>query len=145
MGPLEGNSRSIYLQDDELDVNQNTKDMLLLLLMYPFMHEGLKDTSHLIENLFHNSLSNIEKYLIFFFTILLIFHSLLVIICIIFLISYIKMMKINIFSSNQLFSDKKFLDMQNKRIEQIKIMKNLYSEHPLKIAEKIDLIDDLYK
>ena len=145
MGPLEGNSRSIYLQDDELDVNQNTKDMLLLLLMYPFMHEGLKDTSHLIENLFHNSLSNIEKYLIFFFTILLIFHSLLVIICIIFLISYIKMMKINIFSSNQLFSDKKFLDMQNKRIEQIKIMNNLYSEHPLKIAEKIDLIDDLYK
>ena len=55
------------------------------------------------------------------------------------------MMKINIFSSNQLFSDKKFLDMQNKRIEQIKIMNNLYSEHPLKIAEKIDLIDDLYK
>ena len=55
------------------------------------------------------------------------------------------MMKINIFSSNQLFSDKKFLDMQNKRIEQIKIMNNLYSEHPLKIAEKLDIIDDLYK
>lgn len=55
------------------------------------------------------------------------------------------MMKINIFSSNQLFSDKKFLDMQNKRLEQIKIMNNLYSEHPLKIAERIDIIDDLYK
>ena len=145
MGPLEGNSRSIYLQDNTIDVNQNTKDMLLLLLMYPFMHDGLQETSHLIEQLFDNSLSTIEKYLIFFFTILLIFHSLLVVICIIFLISYIKMMKINIFSSNQLFSDKKFLDMQNKRIEQIKIMNNLYSEHPLKIAEKIDIIDDLYK
>jgi hypothetical protein len=35
--------------------------------------------------------------------------------------------------------------MQNKRIEQIKIMNNLYSEHPLKIAEKLDIIDDLYK
>ena len=145
MGPLIGNSRSIYLQDDSLEVNQNTKDMLLLLLMYPFIHDGLKETSHLIEKLFDDSLSTIEKYLIFFFTILLIFHSLLVVICIIFLISYIKMMKINIFSSNQLFSDKKFLDMQNKRLEQIKIMNNLYSEHPLKIAEKIDIIDDLYK
>jgi len=145
MGPLIGNSRSIYLQDDSLEVNQNTKDMLLLLLMYPFIHDGLKETSHLIEKLFDDSLSTIEKYLIFFFTVLLIFHSLLVVICIIFLISYIKMMKINIFSSNQLFSDKKFLDMQNKRLEQIKIMNNLYSEHPLKIAEKIDIIDDLYK
>ena len=145
MGPPDGNSRSIYLQDDALDVNQNTKDMLLLLLMYPFMHDGLKDTSHLIEKLFDDSLSTIEKYLIFFFTVLLIFHSMLVVICIIFLISYIKMMKINIFSSNQLFSDKKFLDMQNKRLEQIKIMNNLYSEHPLKIAERIDIIDDLYK
>ena len=55
------------------------------------------------------------------------------------------MLKINIFSSNKLFNDKKFLDMQNKRIEQIKIMNNLYSEHPMKIAEKIDIIDELYR
>ena len=55
------------------------------------------------------------------------------------------MLKINIFTSNRLFNDKKFLDMQNKRIEQIKIMNNLYSEHPIKIAEKIDIIDELYR
>ena len=55
------------------------------------------------------------------------------------------MMKFNIFSSNQLFSDKRFLEMQNKRIEQIKIMNNLYSEKPIKIAERIELIDDLYR
>ena len=55
------------------------------------------------------------------------------------------MLKINIFSSNKLFNDKKFLDMQNKRLEQIKIMNNLYSEHPMKIAEKIEIIDELYR
>jgi hypothetical protein len=55
------------------------------------------------------------------------------------------MLKINIFASNKLFNDKKFLDLQNKRIEQIKIMNNLYSEHPIKIAEKIDIIDELYR
>ena len=145
MGPLINNSRSIIIQDKSLAFNQNTKDMLLLILMYPFIHDGLKETSHLIEDLFDDSLKNIEKYLIIFYTILLILHSLLVVISIIFLISYIKMLKINIFSSNQLFSDKKFLEMQNKRIEQIRIMTNLYSEHPLKIAERIEIIDDLYK
>ena len=113
--------------------------------MYPFIHDGLKQTSHLIEKLFDSSLSIIEDYLIIFYVILLVLHCVLLFICIIFLFSYTKMMKINIFSSNQLFSDKKFLELQNKRIEQIKIMNNLYSEHPLKIAEKIDLIDDIYR
>ena len=72
-------------------------------------------------------------------------HAVLYAICVIFLTSYVKMLKINIFASNKLFNDKKFLDLQNKRIEQIKIMNNLYSEHPIKIAEKIDIIDELYR
>ena len=144
-GELENNSRKLILQNEKTEINSNTKDMLLLILMYPFIHDGLKQTSHLIEKLFDSSLSNIENYLIIFYVILLVLHFFLLFICIIFLLSYTKMMKINIFSSNQLFSDKKFLELQNKRIEQIKIMNNLYSEHPLKIAEKIDLIDDIYR
>ena len=144
-GELVDNSRKIILQNQKTEINSNTKDMLLLILMYPFIHDGLKETSHLIEKLFDSSLSIIENYLIIFYVILLVLHCVLLFICIIFLLSYTKMMKINIFSSNQLFSDKKFLEMQNKRIEQIKIMNNLYSEHPLKIAEKIDLIDDVYR
>ena len=128
---------------DEID--DSLKDMILLILMYPFIHEGLKQTSYLIEELFDNSLKTIEEYLIIFYIILLLLHALLYGICIIFLTSYVKMLKINIFSSNKLFNDKKFLDLQNKRIEQIKIMNNLYSEHPIKIAEKIDIIDELYR
>ena len=130
---------------DPNENNSNLKDMLLLILMYPFIHEGLKTTSHLIENLFDNSLKNIENYLIIFYILLLVLHGFLLVICIIFILTYIKMMKMNIISSNQLFLDKKFLEMQNRRIEQIKIMNNLYSEHPIKIAEKIEMIDDLYR
>ena len=144
-GELEDDSRKIIPENNNITITINKKDMLLLILMYPFIHDGLKETSHLIEKLFDNSLSIIENYLIIFYVILLILHGLLCVICIIFLISFIKMMKFNIFSSNQLFSDKRFLEMQNKRIEQIKIMNNLYSEHPIKIAERIELIDDLYR
>ena len=144
IGEMKNSTRDITLQAD-LEITSNKKDMILLILMYPFIHDGLIETSSLIKKLFDNSLKNIEKFLIIFYALLLILHFLLYIICIIFLSSYMKMMKINIFQSNQLFSDKKFLEMQNKRIEQIKIMNNLYSEHPLKIAEKIDLIDDFYR
>ena len=146
-GELKDDSRSIKLQKplDPNENNSNIKDMLLLILMYPFIHDGLRETSHLIEKLFDNSLDNIENYLIIFYILLLVLHGFLLVICIIFLLSYIKMMKMNILSSNQLFIDKKFLEMQNKRIEQIKIMNNLYSEHPIKIAEKIEMIDDLYR
>ena len=145
MGELINDTRRIEVQTSDLEITTDEKNMFLLVLMYPFIHDGLKETSYFIKQLFDNSLKTIEKLLIIFYVILLVLHLLLVVICIIFLSSYIKMMKINIFSSNQFFSDKKFLEMQNKRIDQIKIMNNLYSEHPLQIAEKIELIDDLYR
>ena len=43
------------------------------------------------------------------------------------------MVKINILTANKLFSDKKFLELQDKRVEQLKIMSNLYQENPNKI------------
>ena len=138
-------SAYLYFHNENEIIDQDLKNMILLILIFPFIHEGLKETSYLIEELFDNSLKIIEEYLIIFYIILLLLHAVLYVICIIFLTSYIKMLKINIFSSNKLFNDKKFLDMQNKRLEQIKIMNNLYSEHPMKIAEKIEIIDELYR
>ena len=138
-------SAYLYFYNPNQEINPNIKNQVLLILMFPFIHDGLKQNSYLIEDLFDNSLLTIENYLIIFYIILLLFHAVLYIICVIFLLSFIKMLKINIFASNKLFNDKKFLDMQNKRLEQIKIMNNLYSEHPMKIAEKIDIIDELYR
>ena len=55
------------------------------------------------------------------------------------------MVKINILNANKLFSDKKFLELQNKRVEQLKIMSNLYQENPNKICDKIDSIEYSYR
>ena len=145
IGERKNGSAYLYFYNENEVIDPDLKSMILLILMYPFIHEGLKQTSYLIEELFDNSLKTIEEYLIIFYIILLLLHAVLYAICIIFLTSYIKMLKINIFSSNKLFNDKKFLNMQNKRLEQIKIMNNLYSEHPMKISEKIEIIDELYR
>ena len=56
-----------------------------------------------------------------------------------------KMVKINILTANKLFSEKKFLELQDKRIEQLKIMSNLYQENPNKICDKIDSIEYSYR
>ena len=55
------------------------------------------------------------------------------------------MIKFNILTANKLFSDRKFLELQDKRVEQIKIMSNLYQENPNKISDKIESIDNSYK
>ena len=55
------------------------------------------------------------------------------------------MVKINILTANKLFSDKKFLELQDKRVEQLKIMSNLYQENPNKICDKIDSIEYNYR
>ena len=51
----------------------------------------------------------------------------------------------NILAANQLFSERNFLELQDKRIEQLKILSNLYQESPIKITERIESIDNMYK
>ena len=48
-------------------------------------------------------------------------------------------------NGNKLFENKQFLDFQEKRLNQIKIMKNLYTENPIKIMDKIELIEEVYR
>ena len=62
-----------------------------------------------------------------------------------FLFVYVKMVKFNITAANSLFSDRNFLDLQNTRIDQLKILSNLYQESPIKISERIDAIESAYK
>ena len=55
------------------------------------------------------------------------------------------MVKFNILTANKLFSDRNFLELQDRRLEQIKILSNLYQESPLKISERIESIDNYYR
>ena len=62
-----------------------------------------------------------------------------------FLFVYVKMVKFNILTANKLFSDRNFLELQDRRIEQLKILSNLYQENPIKITERIEAIDNIYR
>ena len=55
------------------------------------------------------------------------------------------MVKFNITNANKLFSDRNFLELQDRRIEQLKILSNLYQENPIKITERIEAIDNIYR
>ena len=126
-------------------LNDIGKTMLLILLSYPSLHIGFIESSYFIQQGFHNSQNLIEKILISFYILLFVLHIFLAVICFFFLNAFVNMIKIDILSSNKLFNDKKYVDMQTKRLEQFKIMTNLYSENPIKIVKKIDLIEEKYK
>ena len=55
------------------------------------------------------------------------------------------MVRFNILTANKLFSDRNFLELQDRRIEQLKILSNLYQESPIKITERIEIIDNIYR
>ena len=125
--------------------SQTRKIMLLMLMAYPSIHIGLTKSSTIMQEEFHSSLNKIEVLLIIFFILQLLFHAVLIVIFLLFLFVYVKMVKINILTANKLFSDKKFLELQDKRVEQLKIMSNLYQENPNKICDKIESIEYNYR
>ena len=124
---------------------QTRKIMLLMLMAYPSIHIGLLESSTIMQEEFHSSLNKIEILLIVFFILQIILNSILIVIFMMFLFVYVKMVKFNILTANKLFSDRNFLELQDRRIEQMKILSNLYQESPLKITERIDAIDNYYR
>ena len=133
------------ISEYEDSFTQTRKIMLLMLMAYPSIHIGLQKSSTIMQEEFHSSLSKIEILLIVFFILQIILHSFLILIFMMFLSVYVKMIKFNILTANKLFSDRKFLELQDKRLDQIKIISNLYQENPNKIADKIEAIDNNYR
>ena len=133
------------ISEYELSFTQTRKIMLLMLMAYPSIHMGLQESSTIMQEEFHSSLNKIEILLIVFFILQIILHGFLIFIFMMFLSVYVKMIKFNILTANKLFSDRKFLELQDKRVEQIKIMSNLYQENPNKISDRIEAIDNNYR
>ena len=133
------------ISEYELSFTQTRKIMLLMLMAYPSIHMGLQESSTIMQEEFHSSLNKIEVLLIIFFILQIILHAILILIFMMFLNVYVKMIKFNILTANKLFSDRKFLELQDKRVEQIKIMSNLYQENPNKISDRIEYIDNNYR
>ena len=142
---IENLARMTFVSEYLKSFSQTRKIMLLMLMAYPSIHIGLLESSSIMQQEFHSSLNRIEVLLIVFFILQIILNSILIVIFMMFLYVYVKMVKYNILTANKLFSDRNFLELQDRRIEQIKILSNLYQESPLKISEKIESIDNYYR
>jgi hypothetical protein len=142
---IENIARMTFISEYIKSFTQTRKIMLLMLMAYPSIHIGLLESSTIMQEEFHSSLNKIEVLLIVFFILQIILNSILIVIFMMFLYVYVKMVKYNILTANKLFSDRSFLELQDRRIEQIKILSNLYQESPLKISEKIESIDNYYR
>ena len=127
------------------EITMAGKNMILTVLIYPFLHDGLIQISTFILEKSNDIVVKITKVYIIFFSILLILHAILLIIGMIFLIYFIKILKLSIEQGNKILEDKKFLEYLDKRLTQIKIMKNLYIEEPIKIMDKIESLDEMFK
>ena len=138
-------SKMQFISDYQESFTQTRKIMLLMLMAYPSIHIGLSESSTIMQSEFHSSLNNIEVLLIIFFILQIILNSILIVIFMMFLFVYVKMVKFNILTANTLFSDRNFLELQDRRIEQLKILSNLYQESPIKISERIESIDNNYR
>ena len=121
------------------------KNMLLLIFTYPSIHIGLSESSYFMQQEFHTSKDFMQKLLIIFFILLAVLHIILIIICISFFIIYLKLLKINIYSTNKLFMDKKYIKFQAKRLELFKILNTLYSINPIALFDKIRNLEEDYK
>ena len=127
------------------ELSMTSKHMILTVLIYPFLHDGLIKISTFILEKSNEIVVKITKVYIIFFCILLILNIILLIIGIIFLLYFIKILKLSIEQGNKILEDKKYLEYLDKRLTQIKIMKNLYVEQPIKIMDKIESLDEMFK
>ena len=142
---IESLQKMTFISEYLKSFTQTRKIMLLMLMAYPSIHIGLLESSSIMQEEFHSSLNRIEVLLVVFFILQIILNSILIVIFMMFLSVYVKMVKFNILTANKLFSDRNFLELQDRRIEQMKILSNLYQESPLKISERIDSIDYYYR
>ena len=143
-GDLVGNLRTVY-RSNSGEINNLSKNMILLLLTYPFLHNGLFTISSIILDYAYNIVYKIYIIYIIFYCVLLVLHLILLFIGYNFMLSFIKIIKLIIMNGNKIFEDKQFLEFQEKKLNQIKIMKNLYTENPIKIIDKIESIQEIYR
>ena len=139
------NNITTVKRETEDELVMTGKAQILTILIYPFLHDGLTKISDFILDKSHDIVKKITNIYIIFFCILLFFHVILLVIGMIFIYSFIKILKLSIEQGNKVLEDKKFLEYLDKKLTQIKIMKSLYLEDPIKIMDKIESLDEFFK
>ena len=129
----------------EFELTALVKNMLLLIFSYPSVHVGLAESSYFLQQEFYSSKNTMESLLYIFFFLFISLHVILIMIVILFFIIYLRLLKINIYSANKLFTDKKYIQFLIKRLELIKIINTLYSVNPIVLFDKIKMLEEDYK
>ena len=141
----DNNQQIIVTADNSTNLSQSKKNMYLVLLNCPIIHEGLEIICDIIQNVFQQSLNSLKGYLLGFFLALLILHIILYIICILFLFIFIQMLKSNIYPMNAQFEDYKFASFIEERYSNLKDLCELYLENPNQIIHSISTDEEIFK
>ena len=141
----DNNQQIIITADNSTNLSQSKKNMYLVLLNCPIIHEGLEIICDIIQNVFQQSLNTLKGYLLGFFLALLILHIVLYIICILFLYIFINMLKSNIYPMNAQFEDLNFASFIEERYSNLKDLCELYLENPNQIIHSISSDEEIFK
>lgn len=142
----------IMIVSSDGDINSEDKlmteiqrNLYRLILNYPCLHNGILRSSNIIETEFENYLKEIYSILMAFFLVLLFLHLLLCFFAIWFLKTFIQMLKSNIGSIIDLFSNQTYLTFIENRMKLIQQLCELYSDNPIRIIHSITEGEEVYK
>ena len=141
----DNNQQIIITADNSTNLSQSKKNMYLVLLNCPIIHNGLEIICDILQNFFQKFLNSLKGYLLGFFLALLILHIILYIICFLFLFIFIKMLKSNIYHMNAKFEDIKFATFIEERYSNLKDLCSLYLENPNQVIHSISTDEEIFK
>ena len=135
----------IITSDNNTDITQIRKNMYLILLNYPVIHNGLEITCSIIQEDFQLALKMLKGYLLGFFLGLSFLHIILLIICHFLLMFFLNMLKIIILPMNHQLTEVEYIKFIENRFLKIKELCYLYQSNPNQLINNIITREEKYK
>ena len=135
----------LITSDNNTDITQIRKNMYLILLNLPLIHNGMETSCNIIQEGFQNSLKLIKNYLLGFFLGLTFLHFLLLFICHFLLIFFLQMLKVLIQPMNHELSNLDYYKFIENRFSKLKELCLLYQNNPNNLINNIIISEREYK
>ena len=135
----------LITSDNNTDITQIRKNMYLILLNLPLIHNGMETSCNIIQEGFQNSLKLLKTYLLGFFLGLTFLHFLLLFICHFLLIFFLQMLKVLIQPMNHELSNLDYYKFIENRFSRLKELCLLYQNNPNNLINNIILNERNYK
>lgn len=126
-------------------INQDQKNIYQIILNYPFIHRALLYCEGSIEDGFEKYIVNLERVLILFTVMLMVFHCVLLFICVQFIKNYKNVINEDYCKVISILSSPIYQSYINEEIDSIRVLFQLYDEKPSALASKIYENREAYK